>query len=205
MTHRVLVVTDPMCSWCWGMSGAVEEAAHLLGAEVVFDVLLGGINTHATQPIGEFGRRHLMKLWGEVHATTAQPFGYQLPDDFVYNSTLPCVAIEAFRRRLELAPFGFLHRLQQCLFVEGRDINSALELDRIAQEFGWEANELADSLSDEALIASARKQFETSRIYGTSALPNVVVEDGGDRRLLFGGYADSEMMVMLIRQAFATA
>ena len=112
MAH-VYVVTDPMCSWCWGMAGAVEEAAHVLRDEVTFELLLGGINTHGTQPIGEFGRRHLMKLWQEVHATTGQPFGFRLPDEFIYNSTLPCVAVEALRRRSGVAPFGFLHRLQQ--------------------------------------------------------------------------------------------
>ena len=98
------------------MAGAVEEAAHQLRHEVTFDLLLGGINTHASQPIGEFGRKHLLKLWHEVHATTGQPFGFKLPDDFVYNSTVPCVAIEALRRRSGLAPFGFLHRLPQSLF-----------------------------------------------------------------------------------------
>ncbi len=205
MTHRVLVVTDPMCSWCWGMSAAVEETAHLLRDEVTFDLLLGGVNTHATQPIGDFGRRHLMKLWHEVNATTAQPFGYKLPDDFIYNSTLACVAVEALRQRLGLAPFGFLHRLQQCFFVEGRNISTAAELDRVAQEFGWAPEELLEALEDEELHSRTRAQFESSRRYGTNALPNVLIEEAGERRLLLGGYVDSQMMVMLIRQAFASA
>lgn len=197
----VYVVTDPMCSWCWGMSAAVEESAHLLAGEVTFELLLGGINLHATQPIGEYGRRHLMKLWQEVHATTGQPFGFSLPDDFVYNSTLPCLALEAFRRKSAQAPFGFLHRLQQCLFEEGRNIATVEVVDWVAQEFGWSAGELAAELNDQALLASATAQFESSRTYGTNALPNVLIGTGRERRLLFGGYADSEMMVTQIRQA----
>lgn len=185
------------------MSAAVEEAAHELQGEVEFDLLLGGINTHATQPIGEFGRRHLLKLWHEVHDTTGQAFGFRLPDPFVYNSTLPCIAIEALRRRNDgVAPFGFLHRLQQCLFEEGRNINSAEVLDWVAQEFGWEPGELGAELDDLDLLGRARAQFESSRRYGTNALPNVVAEDAGARRLLFGGYVDSAMMVELVREAF---
>jgi protein-disulfide isomerase-like protein with CxxC motif len=186
------------------MSTAVEEAAHELRAEVDFDLLLGGINTHATHPIGEFGRRHLMRLWNEVQETTGQSFGFNLPDPFVYNSTLPCIAIEALRRRNDgVAPFGFLHRLQQCLFEEGRNINSADVLDWVAQEFGWEAGEMRTELDDLGLLASARAQFESSRRYGTNALPNVVVEEDGARRLLFGGYVDSSMMVQLVRETFS--
>ena len=185
------------------MSSAVEEAAHHLADKVEFDLLLGGINLHATHPIGEFGRRHLLKLWGEVKATTGQNFGFQLPDGFVYNSLRPCMAVEALRQRAGTAPFGFLHRLQQCLFEEGRDITSAEVLDWVAGEFGWQPGELLEAMEDPELERLTRAQFETSRNYGTNALPNVLIETDGRRRLLFGGYADSEMMADLIRQALA--
>jgi len=183
------------------MAGAVEEAAHVLRDEVTFELLLGGINTHGTQPIGEFGRRHLMKLWQEVHATTGQPFGFKLPDEFIYNSTLPCVAVEALRRRSGVAPFGFLHRLQQCLFEEGRNIGTSEVLDWAAGEFGWAPGEMGTELEDQILHRLVSDQFDSSRRYGTNALPNVVFEDENGRRLLFGGYADSGMMVHLIREA----
>ena len=198
---RIIVVTDPMCSWCWGMSGAVEAAAHELAGDVEFDLLLGGINLHATHAIGDFGRRHLMKLWAEVRETTGASFGFELPAGFVYNSRLPCIAVEALRRRTGTAPFGYLHRLQQCLFEEGRNITSAEVLDWVAREFDWPAGELASELEDPLLAALAEAQFEGSRRYGTNALPNVLIEQQGERRLLFGGYADSEMIISLIRQA----
>lgn len=183
------------------MSGAVESAAHALAEEVDFDLLLGGINLHATQPIGQFGRRHLLKLWAEVQETTGQTFGFELPEGFVYNSRLPCIAVEALRRRTGGAPFGFLHRLQQCLFEEGRNITSAEVLDWVAREFEWGAGDLLAELEDPALIALAEAQFESSRRYGTNALPNVLIEQAGERRLLFGGYADAEMIISLVRQA----
>ena len=187
------------------MAGAVEETAHRLADEVRFDLLLGGINVHATQPIGDFGRRHLMKLWAEVQETTGQTFGFKLPDEFVYNSTLPCVALEAFRARTGAAPFGYLHRLQQCLFAEGRNIASADVLDWVAQEFGWARGELAAALEEQVHIDRAAAQFENARVYGTNALPNVLMEREQSRRLLFGGYADSQMMETLIRQALSAA
>jgi len=185
------------------MSAAVEEAARRLDGEVQFDLLLGGINTHATQPIGDFGRRHLLRLWREVHATTGASFGYRLPDAFVYNSTLPCVALEALRRRNGTAPFGFLHRLQQCLFEEGRNTTTGEMLDWIAREFDWAPGELAGELADEDLHARVRVQFDSSRRYGTNALPSVLIGSADERRLLFGGYADSDMIVELVRQALA--
>ena len=197
---RVFIVTDPLCSWCWGMAGAVEEAAHELRDEVEFDFLLGGINTHGTQPLGEFGERHLLKIWREVHATTGQKFGFRLPDEMVYNSTLPCIAIEAVRRFIQRPPFGYLHRLQQCLFAEGRNINDTALLDEIARDFGMPKDQLGVELADSDLQAAVAQQFNSSRRYGTNALPNVLVQHGDDRSLLLGGYADCEMLVRLIRE-----
>ncbi|MCZ6619231.1 MAG: DsbA family protein [Gammaproteobacteria bacterium] len=200
---RVLIVTDPMCSWCWGMSSAVEEAAVELRDEVEFDFLLGGINTHGTQPLGEFGERHLLQIWREVRSTTGQDFGFRLPEQFVYNSTLPCLAVEAVRRFMQRPPFGYLHRLQQCLFVQGRNINDRLLLGQVALEFGLRRSEFDASLEDQELRDIVSAQFVSSRVYGTNALPSVLVENSAERRLLLGGYADAAMLVAQIRARLA--
>lgn len=197
---KAIVVTDPMCSWCWGMAKAIEEAAHALSGEVEFDLLLGGINVHGTQPIGDYGRRYLNKVWREVQEVTGQSFGFTLPDEFIYNSTLACVALEAFRRRSGVAPFGFLHRLQQALFEAGENINDPRVLEALSGEFGWLPGELAGELEDEELHGEVAKQFSKSGSYGTNALPAILVDDGEQRKLLLGGYADSAMLVELLSQ-----
>lgn len=197
---KAIVVTDPMCSWCWGMAQAIEESAHALAGQVEFDLLLGGINVHGTQGIGEFGRRHLMKVWTEVHQVTGQTFGFRLPDEFVYNSTPACIALEAVRRRSGRPPFGFLHRLQQALFSAGENINSPEVLDALAGEFGWQPGQLISELDDEDLHARVAQQFSISGSYGTHALPSVLVEQKGERTLLLGGYADSAMLINLLSQ-----
>ena len=199
-TPALYVVTDPLCSWCWGMSRAVEDAQHQLRDEVRFDVLLGGINTHGTQNIGEFGRRHLMKIWQEVHATTGQPFGFRLPDVLIYNSTMPCVAVEAVRTLIGAPPFGYLHRLQALFFVEGVNINDREVLIQVAGEFGVEAREFEPLLDSERTQALVQFQFETSRAFGTNALPSLLwEEEGGERTLFAGGYVDADMLTELAR------
>jgi putative protein-disulfide isomerase len=199
----VIVVTDPLCSWCWGISAAVEEAAARLAGEVAFDILLGGINTHGTQPIGDYGRRYLAHIWREVKATTGQPFAFIVPDGMIYNSTLPCLAIAAVRRETGRSPFGFLHRLQQLFFAQGVDINDATLLARTAEEFGVPAPVLREGLADPELLAGLQAEFENSRIYGTQALPSLLVEQAGERRLLAGGYADAATLEAMVRARLA--
>ncbi len=196
---RVLVVTDPLCSWCWGMSPAVEEAAVRLAGEVEMGILLGGVNTESTVPVGDYGRRLLVRIWREVQATTGQSFCFRIPEGFVYNSTAPCLAVAAVRRATGKPPFGYLHRLQQLFFQEGRDVNDPALLRRTAHELGIDGEVVAAGLEDPTLLAELRDEVAGARSHGTSALPNVLLERGGERRLLLGGYADAATLESSVR------
>jgi putative protein-disulfide isomerase len=194
----VIVVTDPLCSWCWGMSAAVEEAADRLRDRVTFDLLLGGVNIDSTLPVGDYGRRLLMKIWAEVAETTGQAFGFRIPDGFVYNSVRPCLAVAAVRAATGRAPFGYLHLLQQRFFLEGCDINNVDVLVRTAVELGVDADAVRRALTDPAALEELRAEFAGARVYGTQALPNVLTDAGGRRQLLAGGYADAAMLEELV-------
>lgn len=196
---KVLVVTDPLCSWCWGMAPAVEEVSARLADEVEFELLLGGINPRSTRPVGDYGQRLLKHIWREVQATTGQAFSFKVPDGMVFNSTRPCLAVAALRRATGKPPFGYLHRLQQLLFMEGRDITDVDLLAGVATEFDLRADVIRQGFDDPSLRADLAAEFAGARRYGTQALPNVVTEQAGERALLAGGYADADMLEALIR------
>ena len=181
------------------MTPQIKIAAERLAGRVEFDLLLGGINTHGSQPIGDYGKRHLFKLWKEVHATTSQNFGFKLPESFVYNSTIPCIAVAAMSRCLGKPAFDYLHRLQQLFFLEGLDINQPGLLADAAQDCGWTRDGMVTALSDLNLREVVHFEFATSRSYGTNALPSVLWEGTGKRVLLAGGYVDADMLVQLIQ------
>ena len=205
MNSVIQVVTDPMCSWCWGMAAAVDEARQRLQGQVTFDLLLGGINTHGTHPVGEFGRRHLMKIWQEVHLTTSQPFGFRLPDALIYNSTLACRAVEAVRQLTDEPPFAYLHLLQESLFVHGVDISSREVLLGAAADLGVDSEALSEEMDAQRVAALVAFQFDTSRQFGTNALPSLLWEHEGQRTLLAGGYLDADMLVTLVTARMTAA
>ena len=170
-----------------------------------FDVLLGGINIHGTQPIGEFGRGHLMGIWREVQATTGQAFGFKLPTPLIYNSTLPCIAVQAVRELLGTPPFEYLHRLQERFFVEGVDINKLEALADAAADVGVGRTEFLEAAGSERVRAEVRFQMSTSRDFGTNALPSVLREWEGERRLLAGGYLNAEALLGFAEQSLGSS
>ena len=195
----VIVVTDPLCSWCWGMAPAVEQVSDRLADTVRFELLLGGVNVDSTLPVGDYGRRLLMRIWREVAETTGQQFGYRIPEGFVYNSVRACLAVAAVRRASGRPPFGYLHRLQQLLFEQGVDVNDPDVLVGAARDLGFDDDAVRAALDDAAALDALRAEFAGARNYGTQALPNVLTEDTGRRRLLAGGYVDAAMLETLIR------
>jgi len=146
----------------------------------------------------------LFALWKEVAAPTGQRFGFKIPDGFVYNSVRPCLALAAAYRASGNAPFGYLHRLQQLIFEQGTDINDPTVLVGAAAELGLDPEPVRAALEDPAALERLRVEFAGARVYGTHALPNVLIESDGKRRLLVGGYADAATLEGLIRERLIT-
>ena len=90
INRKVVFVTDPMCSWCWGMADSIKEIYERYKAKIELDLMLGGMNTDSTDCVGEYGKKFLMRLWQEIHQTTGKQFGFKLPHScLLYTSPSP--------------------------------------------------------------------------------------------------------------------
>ncbi|MEM7098308.1 MAG: DsbA family protein [Pseudomonadota bacterium] len=199
---KIVLVSDPMCSWCWGMAEDFEQARQTLSSQITFELMLGGINIHGTQPIGDYGRRFMKRLWEDVAATTGQPFGSLYAGAYVHNSVVPCLAIEAIGELVPDSRLDVLHRLQANFFMDGLDITDRTYLRQIALDWGCEAEAFDRKMADPNVFAKLKFQFETAGQFGTQALPSLLVGEGDaehpELRLLAGGYVDSGMLQTLI-------
>jgi putative protein-disulfide isomerase len=197
---KVIFVTDPMCSWCWGMAPDIERARRDGAAEFDFDCVLGGINVGSSRPVSDFARARLADVWRRVVSVTQAEFGEGLPrGDFVYNSVPACLAVEAMRELEGAAPFDFLHRLQTRFFVDGVDVGKESVLMREAVAAGANAERFAAAFQAPATMARVRAGFEIAKAFGTSALPSVQIEIDGKRGLVAGGYVDSPTLLESVR------
>ncbi|NKB97712.1 MAG: hypothetical protein GKR90_04310 [Pseudomonadales bacterium] len=199
--RQIVLVTDPMCSWCWGMADEFELARERLGEVVDFELMLGGINTHGTQPIGDYGRRFLMRLWREVQATTGQTFGFKLPEQYIHNSARTCLALQAARELVATVPFEFLHALQRAFFVDGLDITNETVIMACAEQVNIDPQDLIGEMDEPKHLESIRFQFEAASGFGTQALPSLAELKSGELKLVAGGYVDADMLASLLVDA----
>jgi putative protein-disulfide isomerase len=196
----VIFVTDPMCSWCWGMAEEIERARTALADELDFDLVVGGINVGSQQGVSEFARARLALVWREVALVTGARFGPGLPGgDFVYDSTPACLAVETVRAMTGEAPFEFVHRLQRRFFVDGADVTTWPVLAEEVRELGIDVAAFGRIWQTPAVRDRAAAGFLVAKSYGTAAMPSVLREDNGTRRLVVGGYVDAPTLVDTLR------
>ncbi len=194
LNPKVIFVTDPMCSWCWGMADSIKEIREKYKDKIELDLMLGGTNTDSTDFVGDYGKRFLLHLWQEIHETTGKEFGFKLPQLYVHNSLLPCLAIELLKVEDLDKAFDLLYELQSLFFVKGLNINDMSLLLEVVANYGVTREKGALELRQSKLEERVRFQFENSRSFGTTVLPNILFDDGKRYRLLLGGYADFEVI-----------
>ncbi|MBM4205034.1 MAG: hypothetical protein FJ194_12925 [Gammaproteobacteria bacterium] len=197
----VLFVTDPLCSWCWGMADAIETIRTRMAGEFEFDLVLGGINTDSTQPVGAYGRRLMRRLWLEVAATTGQVFGDLPLAAYVHNSVPVCLALEHLRVARSTPPFSALRELQRCFFTSGENTTATDFLLDFLRREGVVLDRFDVLTGDAALHKRLRFQFSMAKSFGTEAMPSVLIRRGTDTRLVAGGYLDAPMLEEVIRMA----
>ena len=117
-------------------------------------------------------------MWREIHETTGKEFGFKLPQSYVHNSLLPCLAIELLKAEDLDKAFDLLYELQSLFFVKGLNINDMSLLVEVISNYGVTKEQGALELRKPKLEERVRVQFENSRSFGTTVLPNILFDDG---------------------------
>ena len=192
MKPKLLFVTDPLCSWCWGTLPEFNLAREQLKDRVEFDLLMGGLQIGPADGLLEYDKKRLQRLWREVAEVTGQRFSQKVPPDFIYHSEISCRAVEIARKKHGAPPFEFFHKLQRAFYLQGQNINDVNVLANLLEMNEWEVR---DELQTESIIAATRANFSQARALSANALPNVMLDVGAGYKLVCGGYVTTDYLI----------
>lgn len=204
-TQEVIYVGDPMCSWCWGISPALESLqAFALEQGIEFSVVTGGLRPGGgdawTPAFKSFLRHH----WEEIGARTGQPFSFDLleREHFNYDTEPACRAVVVAR---ELIPSGrllaFFAAIQKRFFAAGRDPSRVGFYEEICRDFDIDFAAFSARFASAEARAATREDFALSRGLGVRAFPTVLFRNEGTVRTIAAGFATADAMIGAIRQA----
>ncbi|MFN3237930.1 MAG: hypothetical protein ACE37D_12835 [Pseudomonadales bacterium] len=194
---RVLFVTDPLCSWCFGTLPEVLLSRQKLAGVVSFDLTMAGLQIGTSEGLLGYDIKRLQRLWREVTETTGQTFSGEIPPGFIYHSEMSCRAVEIARQLEGNPPFDFFSKLQTAFYQQGKDINSVKVL---APLLDLPEAELVELQHSPEIIAQTRAGFDLAKSLSANALPHFLIDTGSGYQLLCGGYVTAEYLIPDILQ-----
>ena len=97
------------------------------------------------------------------------------PKSYVHNSLLPCLAIELLKVEDLNKAFDLLYELQSLFFLKDLNINDMSLLLEVLSNYGVTKEKGALELRQSKLEERVRFQFENSRSFGTTVLPEYFI------------------------------
>lgn len=196
-------VGDPMCSWCWGISPAVQGLqADCRARGIGFSITLGGLRAGGGDAWNAAFRDFLRREWTHIAQVTGQSFGMTLLErpHFDYDTEPACRAIVAARSLArdaglpETTELAFFSAVQRHFYVDGADPGQVDFYRGICEGAGIAFDAFAAAFSAPATVRRTSEEFVRCRQWGVSAFPTVLVEVHGRMVEIGRGYATPQQL-----------
>jgi putative protein-disulfide isomerase len=205
----VVYVGDPMCSWCWGLSPALDSLrARATDLGLPFTPVVGGLRPGGGDAWTPSFRGFLRQHWEEVHERTGQPFSFELlsREQFTYDTEPACRAVVVARAELEVRgqasrTWEFFAALQRAFYVEGRDLAEVANYEPLCRAFGLDFDAFKASFESPAARQRTFEEFNVVRAWGVHGFPTVLFKRAGKLTSLARGYATAEELVRALGRA----
>jgi putative protein-disulfide isomerase len=209
---NITYLFDPLCGWCYGASGAIEQLSRVDGATVHLSPtgLFAGEGARSMdQSFAAYAWQNdqrIARLTGQVFSETysQQVLGATGATVDSAPATLPIVAVGLQAPAQEMAA---LKALQHARYVDGRNNGDMGVVIGILADARF--TDAADRLRapDPELMAGYRARIDSSRadmaLFGANGVPALVVGEGDSRRLLPTGalFGGPEMLIAQLKAA----
>ncbi|HJO75076.1 MAG TPA: DsbA family protein [Rhodospirillales bacterium] len=194
MDREILVIVDPMCSWCWGFSPTVEAMAGEYAGRVPVFPIVGGLRPLTAEPMSGRAKAEVRHHWADVENASGQSFDYSFfdRDGFIYDTEPACRALVTVRTLKPEAALGFLAAQHQAFYAENRDITDHDVLVDLAETAGVDRASFVDIFPTRKMIYLTASDFFRSQSMGVTGFPTVVLRTEGKLSLLTAGFRSFE-------------
>ncbi len=175
---------DPMCSWCWGFTPAIDTLRAHYRSQMKIALVLGGLRPGTTEAMTPAAREDTLHHWHSVHERTGQPFGFEgaLPDGFVYDTEPASRAVIAMMAIDPTQTFALFKAIQQAFYADSRDVTQTPVLAELAATCGTERDAFMHAFDSDAAREKTRLHFQHARKAGVSGFPTLILQR--DTRLI---------------------
>jgi putative protein-disulfide isomerase len=198
--REIIYVGDPMCSWCWGFSPAINGLAQRFGDRAPVRMVVGGLRPGTTEPMDEAQRDFIRGHWQHVVEASGQPFDFaaldkRAEDGFVYDTEPAAKAVVVVRNLKPDAALAYFDAVQEAFYAEGRNVTRIDELARLAEPFDIGFETFTAEFQGEDAHKATWGDFAYARHLGANGFPTLLVRDDTRAATVAAGYRDLESLI----------
>jgi putative protein-disulfide isomerase len=199
---HLIYFSDPMCSWCYGFSPAIEAIQRAFGAGLRVRLVMGGLRPGTDTPMTDQAKAEVAGHWTHVHEASGLPFNAAvLREGFIYDTDPAARAVVVVRRDDPDLALAYLARAQRAFYAEARDITSGEVLAELAAELGVDPDRFLAQWGAEDAKQETWRDYAISQRAGVTGFPTLVAGPNGEG--VFGvvtrGYAPPEQVVGVLK------
>ncbi|WP_374472877.1 DsbA family protein [Phenylobacterium sp.] len=200
---HLIYFADPMCSWCYGFSPAIEEIRRAFGRGLPVRLVMGGLRPGTEEPMTLAARTEVTTHWRHVHDATGLPFDEAvLREGFVYDTDPAARAVVVVRRADPEQALTYLGRVQRAFYAEGRDVTDGDVLADLAAELGLDRDGFLAQWTAEDAGQETWRDYAISQRAGVTGFPTLVAgpNEAGAFGVVTRGYAPPDQVVAVLRE-----
>ena len=201
---RIDLWSDVICPFCWIGRHRLDAALRNLGLEDETDVVLHAFELDPSAPPARPLLSYLSQRFGADAPALAQRTRRMAEAEglsFAYERAIAAPTFDAHRLALLAQAQGrgaaTMERLMRAHFTQGEDVSDRATLQRIGEESGLDAAEVARLLAGDAYAAEARADEDQARTLGVRGVPFFLV----DGRYALSGAHPVETFERALREA----
>lgn len=201
---------DPMCSWCWGISPAINSLASWCDTSGIdFLITMGGLRAGGGDAWNEGFRDFLRNEWQHIASVTGQKFGMTLLESpsFNYDTEPACRAVTTLQLLSEpvvgVNAMKFFSLVQKKFYVEGKDPKEVEFYEEVCSFFGINWDEFRLVFESENARCAVQAEFMLCRQRGVRSFPTLLIEDDRGLRNLSVGYTTTEKLMKSLQDELA--
>ncbi len=203
---NLIYVGDPMCSWCYGFAGPLDELLSdpREAAPLQLAIVLGGLRPFTTEPMNAARISEIEDHWHHVAQASGQRFA-KAPDTamhqpgFVYDTEPASRATVTVRTLWPKHVWRYFTAVQQAFYADGRNVTDAVVLADIAGRLGLPQAEFESAFASQQMRDSTLRDFEQSQNWGIRGFPTLVAEHDDHLHMVGSGY----MPIATLRERIA--
>ncbi|SEH74398.1 putative protein-disulfide isomerase [Rhizobium tibeticum] len=200
---KLVLVADPMCSWCHGF-GKEMTALQERHPEMSLEIVVAGLRAGATDVLDEAGKRFRLEHWAKVEQASGLPFnrdGLMAREGFVYDTEPVCRAVVAARILASEADLLKVFRaFQHAFYVAALDTTDGVLLAKVGAEalsadgHFVTPDEFLSVWQSKSTIDATCADFIRARSMGVTSFPTLFLAQQCSLRRVGNGYAHVETL-----------